>query len=1540
MAGIKDKNTNINFEVSVGISDKTIKTTSDKFEKLFDNLFDSNAMKKLRKLFSPDDLNKLEQTINAIGVKNDSLKQHIVENTRTLAKEVDKINKRATTRLFQQKELTEYTKKLGEIVRLEKTIVDLEAQKSGKLPSKRARIDESVTDLKDEIERLKLELSNTQTKSAYLSRIAKKKGIDVLGDSETAYGLALNQKQVNSKYLSNQYNKKIVATNLMGTTISELKEKNALQEKYNSLATIAQIKEASTSEYANARTRDEKTSLREKNMLRQKEIESLTKRNAKEIAGSNNIKRQQSLVKENHLLNNELSVLKLVAKEFNRIDKSVLTTAKATQTWTDKLKNAIANAGTLEKVFNRMAFVMTATASYTIFNAITSSIKDGLTNAIQLESVLARINALSRGENQSYVKAGMSGQVKQGYDTQDVFKASKEAISSQYTPEQTQYLLGVAGKMGIAGDTGLYDSMQAIITTLQSYNMEVERATEVSDWFFKVIDVGNVDIEQLAPNLGKITSTASLLDISLDEVGASIATMTKAGLSTNVAITSLNQLLLNMSAPTEEAKAIYDEYNISMDLSQVKVKGLAGVVKDLNKLTDDEIVKIASSNRGFRALAIALNNNASWRKNLLEISQASGETEQAYNDQMKTTEMQLKVLKGEFVEFGMQLGKVVTAGNWFYGGLTNIIAGLNSTTGKVVMLTLAVAGLVKEVKTLSKALDFLKANWIMVVLSLTVTGAMALFGYFKRENEKVLEAMEQIENKNKEVAYKELKSQNEKAKLLRTYIDLKEGVKKKDFNDMEQKKLLATVTEKLASTYKIASNNISDYRTELEKTEGVQNKLAGGITELNKAKAFREFIDTRKRNSGLIGDQMGGLKGALPTMMLDGTIVNDRAESIGNNNIYSSNNINKLLDNIYTDPQFTLNAHNKKNTLFTLQSTVDSIKKLRNQKLTDSNKAETAQKRLELYEEYRQYIADTNKALETLTSAINYIKSTEVAPIDKSVYEVSTTNNKLTASQIAKRNNDIMQNAINDWKHQINLYRLGGKKLQEMLDERKKFIGIISGHTTTENQNELESSSFNDVVNVLNSLTNKNVSSYKKGMNNATSIEDYNSSYEQLKNELTKKIEDIEKLQKEYTADNQNILLSDSLDQIKNELDIAINNYEKEFLQQLTKAQVAKEQNEKRLDAELKIKRISKETLRGKSIIDLEALKNEYSDSKMILEYIDSELSKRSVLIDKLKQKMDEIDAEEDNLFNTMTKGGDYTKLRDNGKKRDAIKNSGLSEQDQKPFLTDLDKKDEKLKNAVIVDTTQDFVSSLKNVWDGYYSYRMAQIDAEKEKQLSALDERVKSEYRSAFWLEREKTKINKHAENERKKINKAKKASMVAEATATYMLGMLQIASSQLKLGAVFGIPLMLLLQGLLTGTYASSLASISMQKFGEGGKVIGKKHSEGGVPILAEGGEYVVKEKAVRGHEQFFDQIQDHLAKGKSVESFMYANTNNLSGNSSNKSINVSNNNTGLEKKLDDVVESIKGINIEVGMYGEYLSDVKLAKKVASGNKQRRIL
>ena len=62
-----------------------------------------------------------------------------------------------------------------------------------------------------------------------------------------------------------------------------------------------------------------------------------------------------------------------------------------------------------------MAFVMTATASYTIFNAITSSIKDGLTNAIQLESVLARINALSRGENQSYVKAGMSGQVKQGY---------------------------------------------------------------------------------------------------------------------------------------------------------------------------------------------------------------------------------------------------------------------------------------------------------------------------------------------------------------------------------------------------------------------------------------------------------------------------------------------------------------------------------------------------------------------------------------------------------------------------------------------------------------------------------------------------------------------------------------------------------------------------------------------------------------------------------------------------------------------------------------------------------------------------------------------------------------------------------------------------------------------------------------------------------------------------------------------------------------------------------------------------------------------
>ena len=55
--------------------------------------------------------------------------------------------------------------------------------------------------------------------------------------------------------------------------------------------------------------------------------------------------------------------------------------------------------------------------------------------------------------------------------------------------------------------------------------------------------------------------------------------------------------------------------------------------------------------------------------------------------------------------------------------------------------------------------------------------------------------------------------------------------------------------------------------------------------------------------------------------------------------------------------------------------------------------------------------------------------------------------------------------------------------------------------------------------------------------------------------------------------------------------------------------------------------------------------------------------------------------------------------------------------------------------------------------------------------------------------------------------------------------------------------------------GTYGSKVGRPKKKKYNKGGKLKGKKHKQGGIPILAEGGEIIInisKNKASKKHEK----------------------------------------------------------------------------------------
>jgi hypothetical protein len=90
--------------------------------------------------------------------------------------------------------------------------------------------------------------------------------------------------------------------------------------------------------------------------------------------------------------------------------------------------------------------------------------------------------------------------------------------------------------------------------------------------------------------------------------------------------------------------------------------------------------------------------------------------------------------------------------------------------------------------------------------------------------------------------------------------------------------------------------------------------------------------------------------------------------------------------------------------------------------------------------------------------------------------------------------------------------------------------------------------------------------------------------------------------------------------------------------------------------------------------------------------------------------------------------------------------------------------------------------------------------------------------------------------------------------------------AAGIMRLYKDFWWPVATVLSLVLGGIGASQVSMINSQKFGKGGKVYGKPHSLGGVPIEVEGGEFIVNKKATQGNEHILYAVQQMLQNGKS--------------------------------------------------------------------------
>ena len=165
----------------------------------------------------------------------------------------------------------------------------------------------------------------------------------------------------------------------------------------------------------------------------------------------------------------------------------------------------------------------------------------------------------------------------------DLTKGLYQALSAGAEPAEAVRLVGEAALFAKAGLTDTLTAVDVITTAINAYGLSAADAASVSSTLFKTIELGKITGQELAASLGRVIPTAAALNVSLPELNAALATMTKSGLSTAEAVTSLRAILKTLTSP--EAIKRFEKLGISQaEMRDIITKdGLNAALQELGK---------------------------------------------------------------------------------------------------------------------------------------------------------------------------------------------------------------------------------------------------------------------------------------------------------------------------------------------------------------------------------------------------------------------------------------------------------------------------------------------------------------------------------------------------------------------------------------------------------------------------------------------------------------------------------------------------------------------------------------------------------------------------------------------------------------------------------------------------------------------------------------------------------------------------------------------------------------------------------------------
>lgn len=307
-----------------------------------------------------------------------------------------------------------------------------------------------------------------------------------------------------------------------------------------------------------------------------------------------------------------IGAAKLAARGVIGVVKGAVSTAVSAVRMGVKLATGLVRGvlGTLKKVTLVAGGV---TAAATAF---------GVKVAADVEDAWSKVRTLVGDRAEALMGELRDLAVRTGKDLTEVIGGYYQVLSAGFSkPREALAFLRATLEGSIAGWTEFPTVVTAVSRTMRNFRLEVDRTREVMDKMLRTVDVGQIQLPELASVIGPLANAAASARASLDEMLASLGILAQTG-PVEIVATQLRAFMLTLAQSDPDALQ--------------RNGGLVGYLRTLQGMSVPDLAKLFPERRALLGVQSLIRLLPQLEQAIADVGDSAGKTASSFEERTST----------------------------------------------------------------------------------------------------------------------------------------------------------------------------------------------------------------------------------------------------------------------------------------------------------------------------------------------------------------------------------------------------------------------------------------------------------------------------------------------------------------------------------------------------------------------------------------------------------------------------------------------------------------------------------------------------------------------------------------------------------------------------------------------------------------------------------------------------------------------------------------------------------------------------------------